>query len=213
MEHSFFDTCDRALNVLERNLGNGQISTFDEVASIVVSQMSNLEPGPALSAHIVFLYRCRGAQAMYNSGKVRWFLERIRRAANRGDVEASHPLANADTPSLHELSGLSYTSSQGVGTSPAPSTPPATSPTRKRKRREVHKDPYPDAPDDEASKSRKCPYCKQTFSGAVCDQISNLKRHIGHKHRHPGQAPPHVCPKCGKGFARSDYLLGHKKKC
>ena len=137
----------------------------------------------------------------------------IQRAPNRGDVEASHPLANADTPSLHELSGLSYTSSQGVGTSPAPSTPPATSPTRKKKHREVHKDPYPDAPDDEALKMRKCPYCKQTFSGAVGNQISNLKRHIRHKHRHPGQAPPYVCPKCGKGFDRSDYLSSHEKKC
>ncbi|KAF7509281.1 hypothetical protein GJ744_008175 [Endocarpon pusillum] len=277
----------------------------------MISQISNSEPE-------LFSTQCRGAQAIYNSRKVCWFRDRIRRAPNRGDVEASHrPLANADisslhelsglsyasppahelsglsdaspptyelsglsdasppthelsglsdaspptyelsglsdaspptlelsglsdaslptyelsglsyaspqthelsglsytSPQTHELSGLSYTSSQTVGTSATASTSPATSQTKKRKRREVRKGPRRDASGDEASEARKCPYCDQTFSGAVCDQKSNLKRHIGHKHPHPGKRAPYVCSKCGDRFVRSDYLSTHKKKC
>ncbi|KAF7509266.1 hypothetical protein GJ744_008160 [Endocarpon pusillum] len=132
-----------------------------------------------------------------------------------GDVSRCYGEHNpeADIPSVPELSGLSYASSQTVGASAAASAPPATSPPRRSKRREVRKGPRRDASGDEASEARKCPYCDRTFSGAVRDQKSNLKRHIVHKHPHLGQAAPYVCSKCGYRFVRSDYLSTHKKKC
>ncbi len=220
MEHPLSATCNRALDILEKQLGNGQISTFDEVESLVISQMSKSEPGLALSTPI-FSIRCRGAQAMYNSRKVCWVLDQTRRAANRvviagggEDIEASHPpLANADTPGLCEPSGFPYASSQAVGANPASSTLPVTSPTRKRKRRTLRNGPRRYTPDGEMLQTTKCPCCEQTFSGAVCDQRSNLKRHVEHKHRHPLQASSRVCLKCGQDFPRNDYLRNHEKKC
>ncbi len=217
MEHSSPDTCNRALDTLEHELDNGQISTFDGVASFVNSQVNHSEPALAFSAQI-FSARCRGAQAIYDPRNVRWLLDQIRRSPNpvvtawREDTESSHPLlANAVTPGLHELSGLPYASSQAVDPSTASSTPPATSLTRKRKRNNLHKGPRRHTHDGEVLKVTKCPHCEQTFSGAVCDQKSNLNRHVQHKHPHPGKASTHVCPECGQDFPRADYLLNHRR--
>jgi uncharacterized C2H2 Zn-finger protein len=217
-EHISSSNCHRALDTLRHELDSGQISTFDEVASLVNSQMSKLEPELALSAPI-FSIRCRGAQAIYNSQKVGWLRDEIRRAANLlvspgcgGDVDASHPpFANADRHILHELNGLPDAHSLPMDHGTASFTPSATSRTRERKRRRLCKDTRRYAPDGEVSQITKCPQCEQTFSGIASDQKSNLNRHLEHKHPHPRQASLHVCPECGEDFRRSDYLLKHKR--
>lgn len=217
MEHQFFDTCSRALDILELELGNGQISTFDEVASLVISQMNNPEPVPAFSAQI-FSTQCRVAQAMYDSCKVRWLLDQVRRADNpvvaawSGEIEASHPpLADADKHRLHELSGPAHEWPQAVGGSTASSPLSATSLTRKRKRRNLQRGPRRHTHDGEVSLVTKCPHCEQTFSGALCDQKSNLNRHIEHKHPDPWKTSRYRCSECGQDCHRSDYLLNHRR--
>lgn len=156
---------------------------------------------------------------MYNSRKVRWLIDRIQQAAHPmippgggGDLEASHPpFANADTHRLYELNEPHHAPSLPVGTSSASVTPPATSQTRKRKRRLRCKDLQQYAPDGEVPQPTKCPHCERTFSGIANDQKSNLNRHVKHKHRHPYQASTHVCPECDQDFSRSDYLLKHRR--
>jgi hypothetical protein len=217
--HPIFDTYNQAYENLLPEIDLGQISTFDEVASFVKSQVSQLKPELVLSLPM-FSTRCRGAQAMYDSRKVSWLLDQIRRAAHHpvslvsgvGEEVAAasqSPLANVDPRWLHELNGLPYAPPLPAGDdSTAPTTPPAISRMQKRKRKE----PRRYVPKGEAPQPRQCPYCDQTFSGIASDQKSNLNRHIEHKHRHPGQPSAHVCPECGDDFGRSDYLLDHRRE-
>ena len=219
-DYPFSDTWNRAFSALRHELASSRISTFDEVASLVNTQISKSEPELALNGPI-FSARCRVEQAMYNSRKVCWLRDRLQRAANgivspggEQDVEASHPpLANAVTDRLHEMNnGVSYASSPSIGTSNASTTPSITLPTKRKKCGFPCKEPRRKASDGEASQITKCPQCKQTFSGSASDQKTNLSRHVEHKHPRLGQAFKHVCPECGDGFPRSDYLLNHRRR-
>jgi hypothetical protein len=216
----FSDTCKGVLDALRYEVDIGQICTFDEVASHVNRQLSELEPERALNPPI-FSAQCREAQAMYDSRKVCWLLERIRCAANRivspawgRDIKASHQhFSNADTHRLHELDGFPSAPSVPVGASGASTIPPATLLIRKRKRKIPHKDPRRYALNGKALLPRECPHpqCDRTFSGLPSDQKSNLQRHIEHKHSDPSQVFAHICPVCGRDFPRRDYLLNHMR--
>lgn len=58
--------------------------------------------------------------------------------------------------------------------------------------------------------SLSCKDCPQVFKGSR-DARANLKRHRDDFHKHIFN---HICtvPNCGKAFARSDYLLNHRRK-
>lgn len=207
-----------ALETFRHELDSGQITTFTEVASLVNSRIDELQPELAPNASI-FSARCQGAQAMYDSRKVRWLLDSVQRAANhivspgwKGDVEASHPpLPKPDAHALYEENGLSDASSLPKSASTTASTSPTTPRTREKKPGLPSSGARRHTANNEVSQSCECPHCGQTFAGNPCDQKSNLNRHVDHKHPHLRQGSTRVCCICGEGFGRSDYLLKHKR--
>lgn len=216
--HPFSDTWHRKLETLTHELDSGRISTFDEVESLLNSQMDILEPEPARHAAAISAL-CRGAQATFNFRKVDWFLDQIRRAPSlrasmgeRGEAKAPRsPLADANAQTSFDLRQVPHGQPPPFGAaSTIPTTPPTnTSPTRKRKRKPVSalggKAPA-------VWNSTQCPHCTQTFCGTPGDQRSNLTRHLGVKHPDTCARSTSVCPECGKDFPRSDYLLNHRRR-
>jgi hypothetical protein len=219
-ENSLMDTYERAYETLLSELGRGHIFTFDEVASFVNRQVSRFDPGLYQYLNSPnFPRRCRGAQAIYNSRKVSWLLDQIRRGAHDpvlsfgGEGEAATPeatLTNVDPRWLHTLNGLPYAPALPTNARIAPNTAQVNPRPKKRQRKESRQSPAPEgmAP----PRISKCHLCDQPFSGTASDRKSNMKRHIEHKHPGSGQARAHVCPECDGTFGRSDYLLDHRRR-
>jgi hypothetical protein len=215
-EQPFADAHNRACEMLLSELGRGQISTYEQVESFVKRRVSQSHPEPSFNSSLnslIFSARCRGAQAMYNSRKVSWLLDHIRRAAHHhvlpvggGGVIAAYQTlpTNVDPRWTHELNGFPNAPPSLTSDHTASSTPLATTRTRKRKRRESQQHHTPEGV--ASQRSSKCPLCDETFSGIPSDQRSNLRRHFKQFHSGPGQ---YVCRECNGQFARSDYLLYH----
>ncbi|ERF69342.1 hypothetical protein EPUS_09507 [Endocarpon pusillum Z07020] len=135
----------------------------------------------------------------------KWFLDESKRQQVNGQNLLNDAQQHSKNDQYNHTYGPPYSPSQELG-------------PMQRKHREGRKGPSQDALNDEASETSKCPYCEKTFSGVVCDQKSNLKRHIGHKHHHllddaPNYKLPstkeHKCPYCGTGFTGHHNVKSH----
>ena len=208
LEHPFSDSLKEVILTTALEIDAGTIDSF-----------AKLKKHVSVRDNWFFASLCNGAEALFACRKIQWVGQQIQQCAHRvvsgpcpGEAELSYqPLVDVEMAGTGEVAVPQAIFQALPGCLPAAATH-FVHPTKKKQRlprksgRRTHSDS--DVPLLTQDQVTRCPFCDKSFSGTFSDQKTNCQRHILSKH----SGKVFTCPECSKIFARSDYLLNHRRK-